>query len=91
MSVTSSVLPSELLHRGGGPKLSPRARQTLSLLLEGAGEKQVAAKLGLSPHTVHVYVKELYRKHRVCSRAELLVQVLRHQATHAECPSSVDD
>ena len=47
-------------------------RQTLRLLLAGDGEKQIALKLGLSQHTVHVYVKALYRGFGVNSRAELM-------------------
>lgn len=65
----------------GFADLSPRMRQTLGCLLEGDGEKQVAARLGLSRETVHVYVKALYRHFRVSSRAELLAQFLRrHRA-----------
>jgi DNA-binding NtrC family response regulator len=56
--------------------LSPRMQQTLECLLAGASEKEVAAKLGLSSHTVHDYVKKLYRHFRVSSRAELLATVL---------------
>jgi DNA-binding CsgD family transcriptional regulator len=55
-------------------KLSPRMQQTLLSLLGGDSEKQVAAKLGVSPHTVHVYVKQLYRKYGVSSRGELLAR-----------------
>ena len=58
------------------PKLSRRQRQTLHLLLQGDLEKQVAAKLGVSRHTVHVYVKALYKHFRVNSRAELLAKCL---------------
>lgn len=54
--------------------LSPRKRQTLTLLLAGDAEKQIAAKLGISQHTVHVYVKQLYRKFEVGSRSELLAK-----------------
>ena len=54
--------------------LPPRLRQTLVGLLQGDSEKQVAAKLQLSPHTVHVYVKSLYRRFRVASRGELLAR-----------------
>ena len=43
-------------------------------LLAGDSEKQVAAKLGLSRHTIHVYVKQLYKHYEVSSRAELLAQ-----------------
>lgn len=56
--------------------LPPRQDQTLQHLLEGDSEKQVAKKLGLSRHTVHVYVKALYRRYGVSSRAELLAKHL---------------
>jgi DNA-binding CsgD family transcriptional regulator len=50
-------------------------REALACLLEGDGEKQAAARMGLSPETVHQYVKALYRHYRVESRAELLTRV----------------
>ena len=53
-------------------EMAPRLRQTLDLLLAGDAEKQIARKLGLSPHTIHDYVKAVYRRFGVCSRAELL-------------------
>jgi DNA-binding CsgD family transcriptional regulator len=62
---------------GGGLGLSPRARQTLEALIRGDSEKQVARKLGVSPHTVHVYVKQLYRRFGVSSRGELLALFVR--------------
>lgn len=52
--------------------LSPRLRQTLACLLEGDGEKQVAARLGLSRPTVHQYVSALYSRFGVHTRSELL-------------------
>jgi DNA-binding CsgD family transcriptional regulator len=58
-------------------KLSPRLRQTLACLVEGDSEKQAAARLGLSPTTVHEYVTALYRRFNVRSRGELLAFVLR--------------
>jgi DNA-binding CsgD family transcriptional regulator len=57
-----------------GIPLSPRVRQTLDRLLQGDSEKQVARRLKLSAHTVHVYVKTLYRKMNVNSRGELLAK-----------------
>jgi DNA-binding CsgD family transcriptional regulator len=53
-------------------KLSPRERDTLEHLLTGAREKQIADSLEVSKHTVHQYVKSIYRKLGVTSRAELL-------------------
>jgi len=60
--------------------LSPRLRQTLSCLVDGDSEKQVAARMGLSRTTVHQYVTMLYRRYGVQSRAELIVRVLRRGA-----------
>jgi DNA-binding CsgD family transcriptional regulator len=56
------------------PTLSPRMKQTLQRLLAGDSEKQIAARLGLSRHTVHVYVKALYKGFAVSSRGELLAR-----------------
>jgi len=57
--------------------LSRRLRQTLACLVEGDSEKQVAARLGLSPTTVHQYVTTLYRRFGVRSRGQLLAHVLK--------------
>ena len=58
-------------------RLSPRLRQTLVCLLEGDSEKQVSARLGLRPATVHEYVTALYRHFGVSGRAQLLAFVIR--------------
>jgi len=52
--------------------LTPREQETLGLLLTEASEKEMAARLGISPHTVHDHVKKLYRKLGVGSRAALM-------------------
>jgi DNA-binding NarL/FixJ family response regulator len=57
--------------------LPPRLAQTLELLLNGASEKQVAHQMKLSRHTIHGYVKSLYRLFGVSSRAELLARHLK--------------
>ncbi len=69
----------------GEAGLSPRLRQTLEGLCEGLAEKEIAARLGLSPHTVHDYVKAVYRHFRVQSRAALVARVLV-QRTAAPAP-----
>jgi len=65
----------------GPESLSPRLRQTLACLLEGDSEKHVAARLGLSPATVHEYVTMLYRRFGVRSRAQLLAHALRRMGS----------
>lgn len=52
-------------------QLSPREREALDHLMQGASEKEVAAFLGRSRHTVHSYVKRIYRTLGVCSRSQL--------------------
>jgi DNA-binding CsgD family transcriptional regulator len=71
-SQVGSVMPTAC----NDPKLSPRERETLQHLLSGDSEKQVAAKLQLSRHTVHIYVKTLYKHFGVNSRGELLAKCL---------------
>lgn len=56
--------------------LSPRLRQTLEGILEGHGDKQIAAKLELSYHTVREYIKELYARFNVSGRNELILACL---------------
>lgn len=57
--------------------LPPRLKEVLTGLLEGDTEKQLAARLGLSRHTVHEYVIALYRRFGVRSRADLVRVCLR--------------
>jgi DNA-binding CsgD family transcriptional regulator len=59
--------------------LSKRLRETLTLLLEGYSEKQIAGELKLGTRTVHDYVTRLYEHFRVCSRAELLAYFIRRR------------
>jgi DNA-binding NarL/FixJ family response regulator len=53
-------------------ELPLRSRQTLTLLLEGLSESQIAESMGLSRGTVHKYVTGIYRHFGVSGRAELM-------------------
>jgi len=76
----------ELLHlvtMGVGPfydvgsprqRLAPRVRDTLDILLTGASDKEIAAILQISPHTVRQYVKAILRAYDVSSRAQLIAR-----------------
>jgi DNA-binding CsgD family transcriptional regulator len=46
----------------------------LRYILQGDAEKEVAAKLRLSRHTVHRYTQVIYRELGVNSRGELLAK-----------------
>lgn len=60
------------------PQLSRREFQTLTLLIGGRSNKQIASELCISPATVKVYIKSLMRKAGVHTRTELAVFGLRH-------------
>jgi DNA-binding NarL/FixJ family response regulator len=80
MSVGAELAPANpapKTNSQSAEQLPPRLAQTLELLLKGASEKQVANKMNLSRHTVHGYVKSLYRLYTVSSRAELLARHLK--------------
>ena len=64
--------------RGG--HLSPRERETLALLLAGLSDKEIAARLGISRHTVNEYTKSIYGRFGVHSRGSLLAHLLRRGA-----------
>lgn len=56
-------------------RLTPRMRETLEILLTGASDKEIAARLDLSLHTVRQYVKTILRVHDVTSRAQLIAKM----------------
>lgn len=58
-------------------KLSRRRRETLEYLMRGLSEKEVAARMNLTRHTVHQHVKAIYRAMRVHTRSELMSTVFR--------------
>ena len=58
--------------------MTERMRNVLECLLEGNSEKEVAARLQISRHTVHTYVVLLYRHLEVHTRGELLSRCLSH-------------
>jgi DNA-binding CsgD family transcriptional regulator len=66
----------DALREAGNPQqdLPPRLSQTLAELLAGRSEKEVAARLDLSRHTIHNYVKALHQRFEVSSRGELLAK-----------------
>jgi DNA-binding CsgD family transcriptional regulator len=54
-------------------QLSRRLNELLVHLRGAESEKEIAARMGLSPHTVHNHIRRLYAKFKVNSRAELMM------------------
>jgi DNA-binding NarL/FixJ family response regulator len=57
--------------------LSPQESRLLKLLGEGHHYKTAAAELGISVHTVNSYLKRIYEKLQVHSKAEAVAKALR--------------
>jgi DNA-binding CsgD family transcriptional regulator len=62
-------------HRLAG--LTPRERDVATLVVDGLTDREIAARLSLSRHTVGQYTGQIYRKLAVRSRGELIALLLR--------------
>jgi DNA-binding NarL/FixJ family response regulator len=65
--------------RSAGPtgRLSPRERQVLQLVADGYENKQIATELELSEATVKTYLRGVFDRLEVSSRAEAVAVGLR--------------
>ena len=53
--------------------LSERERETMQMLIEGAGNKKIASSLDVTIDTVEKHLKNIYRKLQVASRSEAIL------------------
>jgi len=63
------------------PTLTPREREIVTAVAEGATNRDVAIRFGLSPQTVKNYLSDIFDKLGVSSRLELALYALHHQLT----------
>jgi two-component system response regulator DesR len=61
----------------GQAPLSGREREVVALIASGATNREIAARLFLSPHTVKEYTSSVYRKLGVRNRAEAVKRAQR--------------
>jgi DNA-binding NarL/FixJ family response regulator len=59
--------------RDSGEALTPREVEVLRLIAEGLGNKQIAARLAISEHTVKFHVASVFAKIRASTRAEAVM------------------
>jgi len=60
-----------------GEPLSPRETQVLARMAEGLGNKEIAAQLGISEHTVKFHVSSILGKLGAASRGEAVMRGVR--------------
>lgn len=75
------VLHPDAVPRPSSPRaeepLTRREREILTLLADGLGNKVIAARLGISDHTVKAHVGAIFDKLHVGTRAEAVASGLR--------------
>jgi DNA-binding NarL/FixJ family response regulator len=71
--------PGEFLRAPGrpGPRLSPRERQVLELLVQGRTQVEIAENLKISPATAKTHVARLYAKLNARNRSQALLATAR--------------
>jgi DNA-binding NarL/FixJ family response regulator len=75
-----AAMPPGIAARAEAPSveaLSAREAQILALLAEGLVNKQIAARLGISRHTVKSHLAALFHKLGVSTRAEAVARGAR--------------
>ena len=60
-------------------QLTPREREVLGLLVEGADGRTIATRLGISRNTVRTHVQSILTKLQVHSRLEAATLAVRHR------------
>jgi DNA-binding CsgD family transcriptional regulator len=64
-------------------RLSVRELQVVQGVFDDATEECIAARLGISPHTVHTHIRRLHQKLSVRTRTQLVVRVVASLVTEA--------
>lgn len=62
-------------------RLTAREKDLLFMLSKGYANKEIADKLGLSIDTIHSYLKNVYKKMHVHSRAEAVAKYMSSQSS----------
>jgi DNA-binding CsgD family transcriptional regulator len=69
--------------------VSPRQREIMLLVATGLSDKEIAARLQVSPHTVRTHLQRLYSQHSLRNRAEAAATWTRATAEPGQDGSSV--
>jgi ATP/maltotriose-dependent transcriptional regulator MalT len=73
----SGVVQQPVRDRIVGAGLTKREREVLTLLADGLGNKQIAARLGISTNTVKTHLVLLFEKLGVSTRAQAVAAGVR--------------
>jgi DNA-binding NarL/FixJ family response regulator len=83
MEALVRTAPLRLVGHGGMNLLSKREDEIVRLVTAGANNREIAAQLGLSQHTVKNYLFKIFDKVGVSSRVELVLYAM-HMSKHSD-------
>ena len=63
----------------GWASLTPAELDVVRLVCEGLGNKEIAARLFISPRTVQAHLSHVFTKLGLASRVQLVQEAARHQ------------
>ena len=69
-------------------ELSPRQTQIIHLVAIGLSDKEIAARLQVSPHTIRTHLQRLYLQHDLRNRAEAAATWIKHNPNYEEDAAS---
>jgi DNA-binding NarL/FixJ family response regulator len=76
MESLTPTVPPRLVNTRGGTLLSKRKDKIVRLVAQGASNREIASRLGLSPHTVRNYLFKIFDRLDVSSRVELVLYAM---------------
>ncbi len=78
IEVVSQVPSLTVVSSNGSRLLTPREEQVVALVADGLSNREIAAELRLSEHTIKKYVFRIFDKLGISSRVELVLYALNH-------------
>ncbi len=69
--------------KNGHVRLSTREKEIAALIIRGMPNKMIARQLDIRPSTVAAYIKRMFVKLNVCTRAEMVARIFQENLLHS--------
>jgi len=78
LDALAEVSTLRVVNANGKLLLTPREEQVVALVADGLSNREVAAELGLSEHTIKKYLLRIFDKLGISTRVELVLYAVSH-------------
>jgi DNA-binding NarL/FixJ family response regulator len=78
LDALSQVPALRVVNAKGKPLLTPREEQVVALVADGLSNREAAAELGLSEHSIKKYMLRIFDKLGISTRVELVLYAVSH-------------